>query len=148
MKKKKKKDIERLLYPADNIIFRLGLDPLFSSVQFSGSVVSDSAAPWTAALQTSLSITNSWGLLKLMSIELVMQCNHLLGLKPSQNPGNCFQDQMKLKFLMSHHRKNSVRDEVMGKKWIYSDSKRSTLHRQSVGHCRGQCSLMVAMWHG
>ena len=102
---------------------------MFNSVQFSGSVVSDSAAPWTAALQTSLSITNSWSLLKLMSIESVMPCNHLLGLKPSQNPGNCFQDQMKLKFLMSHHRKNSVRDEVMGKKWIYSDSKRSTLHR-------------------
>ena len=36
---------------------------------------------------------------------------------------------MKLRFLMSHHRKNSVRDKVMGKKWIYSDSERSTLHR-------------------
>ena len=28
--------------------------------------------PWTAARQVSLSITNSWSLLKLMSIELVM----------------------------------------------------------------------------
>ena len=28
--------------------------------------------PWTAACQASLSITNSWSLLKLMSIELVM----------------------------------------------------------------------------
>ena len=27
--------------------------------------------PWTAAHQASLSITNSWGLLKLMTIELV-----------------------------------------------------------------------------
>jgi len=26
---------------------------------------------------------------------------------------------MKLKFLMSHHIKNSVRDKVTGKKWIY-----------------------------
>ena len=33
--------------------------------------------PWTAACQASLSITNSWGLLKLMSIELVMPSNHL-----------------------------------------------------------------------
>ena len=33
---------------------------------------------WTAAHQTSLSITNSWGLLKLMSIELVMPSNHLI----------------------------------------------------------------------
>ena len=31
--------------------------------------------PWTAALQASLSITNSWGLLKLMSIESVMPSN-------------------------------------------------------------------------
>ena len=38
---------------------------------------------------------------------------------------------------MSHHRKNSVRDRVIGKKWIYSDLERSTLHRQYVGHHRG-----------
>ena len=42
------------------------------SVQFSQSVVSDSVTPWTAAHQTSLSITNSESLLKLISIELVM----------------------------------------------------------------------------
>ena len=34
--------------------------------------------PWTAAQQGSLSITNSWSLLKLMSIELVMPSNHLI----------------------------------------------------------------------
>ena len=34
--------------------------------------------PWTAACQTSLSITNSLSLLKLMSIELVMPSNHLI----------------------------------------------------------------------
>ena len=33
--------------------------------------------PWTAALQASLSITNSESLLKLMSIKLVMPFNHL-----------------------------------------------------------------------
>ena len=32
--------------------------------------------PWTAAYQTSLSITNSWSLLKLMSIKLVMPSNY------------------------------------------------------------------------
>ena len=47
-----------------------------------------------------------------------------------------FQDLMILRFLMSHHRKNSVRDKVIGKKWIYLD--RNTLHRQSVGHLRRQ----------
>ena len=33
---------------------------------------------WTAACQTSLPITKSWSLLKLMSIELVMPSNHLI----------------------------------------------------------------------
>ena len=37
-----------------------------------------SAASWTAARQASLSITSSWSLLKLMSIESVMPSNHLL----------------------------------------------------------------------
>ena len=50
---------------------------LFSSVQFSHSIVSDSVTPWTTAHQASLSITNSWSLLKLMSIELVIPPNHL-----------------------------------------------------------------------
>ena len=34
------------------------------------------ATPWTAACQASLSITNSWNLLKLMSIMLVMPSNY------------------------------------------------------------------------
>ena len=49
-----------------------------NSVQFSCSVVSDSATPWTEARQASLSITNSWTLLKLMSIESVIPSNHLI----------------------------------------------------------------------
>ena len=49
-----------------------------SSVQFSHSVVSNSAKPWTAACQASLSITNSWSLLKLMAIESVKPSNHLI----------------------------------------------------------------------
>ena len=36
------------------------------------------ATPWTAARQASLSITNSWSLLKLRSIESVMAANHLI----------------------------------------------------------------------
>ena len=46
--------------------------------QFSRSVVSDSATPWTIARRASLSITNSWSLLKLTSIELVMPYNYLI----------------------------------------------------------------------
>ena len=46
--------------------------------QFSCSVVSDSLQPRTAACQTSLSITNSWSLLKLMSMESMVPSNHLI----------------------------------------------------------------------
>ena len=52
-------------------------------IQFSLTVMFDSACLQscnlrTAAHQTSLSITNSWSLLKLMSIELVMPSKHLI----------------------------------------------------------------------
>ena len=42
----------------------------------------DSATPWTAARQTSLSFTISWSLLKLMSIELVMPSIYLIFCHP------------------------------------------------------------------
>ena len=60
------------------ISWNISTEAAVSSVQFSCSVVSDFATPWTAALQASLSITNSWGLPKLMSIESVMPSNHLI----------------------------------------------------------------------
>ena len=49
----------------------------FSSVQLF-SHVRMFATPWTAALQASLFITNSWSLLKLMSIASVMPSIHLI----------------------------------------------------------------------
>ena len=49
-----------------------------NSVQFSCSVMSDSATPWTAACQPFLSITSFWSLSKLMSTESVMPSNHLI----------------------------------------------------------------------
>ena len=86
-----------------------------------------------------------------------------LGLEPSQNPdwdlnprdgdsnpakihSTWFQDLMNLRFLMSHCRKNLVRDKVIGKKWIYSHTERSTFHRQNVGHCRGWMWLWNVAW--
>ena len=54
----------------------------FSSVQFSHSIVSNSAIPWTTARQASLSITNSQNPPKPMSIELVMPSNHLILCRP------------------------------------------------------------------
>ena len=49
---------------------------VINSVQFSR--VQLFVTPWTVACQTSLSIANSWSLLKLMSIKLVMPSNHLI----------------------------------------------------------------------
>ena len=46
--------------------------------QFSCSVVCHSVTPWPTASQGSLSITNFWSLLKLMSIQSVMPSNHLI----------------------------------------------------------------------
>ena len=62
----------------------------FSSVQ-SFSCVQLFVTPWTAARQASLSITNSWSLPRLVSIESVMPSNHLilchpLLLPPSVSP--------------------------------------------------------------
>ena len=53
----------------------------FSSVQ-SLSPLRLFATPWTAACQASLSITNSWSLLKLMSIESVIPSNYLILCRP------------------------------------------------------------------
>ena len=52
------------------------------SVQFSHSVMSNSATPWIAARQASLSITNSRSSPKLMSIESVMPSSHLVLCRP------------------------------------------------------------------
>ena len=57
----------------------------FSSIQ-SLSRVRLFATPQTAALQASLSITNSWSLPKLMCIELVMPSNHVILCHPLPLP--------------------------------------------------------------
>ena len=46
--------------------------------------------PWTAAHQASLSITNSWSLLKLIFIESVMPSNHLILCRPLLLPPSIF----------------------------------------------------------
>ena len=60
-----------------------------SSVQ-SLSCVQLSATPWIAACQASLSISNSWSLPKLMSIELVRPSNHLILCRPLLLPPSIF----------------------------------------------------------
>ena len=59
------------------------LNIICHSVQFSLSVVSNFVTPWIAARQDSLSITNSWSSLRLMSIEsVVMPSSHLILCRP------------------------------------------------------------------
>ena len=48
------------------------------------------ATPWTIAHQASLSITNSWSLLKLMSIKSVMPSKHLILRRPLLLPPSIF----------------------------------------------------------
>ena len=55
--------------------------------------------------------------------------------------GAWFQDLMKLRFLASHCRKNSVRDTVKGKRLICSNSERSTV---PLCHHRGCMKCVVS----
>ena len=57
-----------------------------ASIQQSLSHVRLFVTPWTAARQASLSITNSWSILKLMSVESVMPSNHLIICRPLLSP--------------------------------------------------------------
>ena len=76
---------EKSLFPffKTTIISPFNLVQLLSCVQLF-------ATPWTAALQASLSITNSWSLLKLMSIESVMPSNRLILCHPLLLPPSIF----------------------------------------------------------
>ena len=74
-----------------------GLRPVVSSryhLQFSLvqslSCVRLFVTPWTAARQASLSIANSWSLLKLMSVGSVIPSNHLIHCHPLLFPPSIF----------------------------------------------------------
>ena len=68
--------IQFLLFWANSILLST-VAAVLISVQLL-SCVQLFATPWTAAHQASLFITNSWSLLKLMSIKLVIPSNHLI----------------------------------------------------------------------
>ena len=62
-------------------VTRKAYNDFFSSVQSFGRVWLF-ATPWTTACQASLSITNTWSLPKLMSVESVTPSNHLILCRP------------------------------------------------------------------
>ena len=68
--------ISNKIYTSFSLKSTTGMDQ-FSSVQ-SLSRVWLFATPWTAACQASLSITNYWSLLRLVSIKSAMSSNHLI----------------------------------------------------------------------
>ena len=70
-------------------VFLSSFLPITSSVQLLSHVWLF-ATPWTTACQASLSITNSWSLPKLMSIESVMPSNHLILWCPLLLPPSIF----------------------------------------------------------
>ena len=72
------------------ILYHSWKTTVYISVQFSYSVLFDSATPWTAGHQASLSITKSWSLLKFVSIESVMQSNRLIFCRPLLLPPSIF----------------------------------------------------------
>ena len=61
------------------------------------------ATPWIAAHQASLSMTNSWSLLRLMPIQLVMPSSHLILLCPSPPAPNPSQHQGLFQWVNSSH---------------------------------------------
>ena len=73
----------KLIPKCDDGIFEVTLVQLLSCVRLFET-------PWTVACQASLSITNSWSLLKLTSIESVMPSNHLILRRPLLLPSSVF----------------------------------------------------------
>ena len=77
------------MYKRTQIVSTWKIPNLNQSVQ-SLSHVQLFAAPWTAAYQASLSITNYWSLLKLKPIESVLSSNHLILFRPLLLPPQSF----------------------------------------------------------
>ena len=73
------KELDCSNYISINLIIKKSIyNKIIISLVHSLSHVWLFVTPWTVACQTSLSITNSWSLLKLISIESVMPSNHLI----------------------------------------------------------------------
>ena len=82
-------DMESFFFPLA-FFCAVGLFKHLWSVQFSCSVMSDSANPWTAAQQASLSITNTQSLPQIMSIKSEVPSNHLILCCPLLLPPSIF----------------------------------------------------------
>ena len=80
-----------LYYKSKKYLWTATVSKILHSVQFSSlSLVQLFATPWTAGRKASLSIINSWHMLRLMSIEPVMPFNHLILCHPLLLPPSIF----------------------------------------------------------
>ena len=86
-------------------------------------------------------VAKSYHFSKIQSVFETMQLRLGLGPTVIQLRSHTWsQDLMKLGFFMSHHRKNSVRNKVIGKKWIFF-FKRECTPQMSVSHLRRRGAL-------
>ena len=88
----------------------------FSSVAQSCPTLS---TPWIPASQASLSITNSWSSLKLMSIHLAMHSNHLISSSPFPPAFNLFQCQGLFQWVSSHEVAKVLELQHQSFQWIF-----------------------------
>ena len=95
---------KRINHEVSVVFFKRIVTVLFSSVQLL-NCVQLFATPWAAACQASMSITNSWSLLKLMSIESVMPSQPSY---PLSSPSPPAFDQDLFKWISSSHQAAKV----------------------------------------
>ena len=69
-----------------------------------------------------------------------------LALEPSQNPWYLVSGPNEAQLLDVSYKKEFSERQSDRKKWIYSDSERSTLHRQEFGHSRGWVQPRNVAW--
>ena len=115
---------------------------VFGIVQFSHSVMSDSATPWTVACQASLSITNSWSLLKLMSIKSMMPSNHLKLWRPHHLLPSIFPSNN----VYSNESVFAISNETKVISMVVIKPEKSKLEKTQV-HCLSFFLLLV-LWNG
>ena len=90
-----------------------------------------------------LGLKHTWQeLCTMLSHSVISDCD----LSPAKTHSAWFWGLMKLRFLMSHCKKNLVRHKAVGKRWICSDSERSTVNRVWA-IAEGKCSSH-RMWCG
>ena len=102
--------------------------------QFSCSIVFDSATPWTAAHQASLSITNSQSLLRPMNIELVMPSNHFTLCRPLLSNSNAYHPENPFLFSFLQAQKTELKSPAQ---LSQNRLKLVLMQTQSLSFCAG-----------